>query len=398
MYSTCIENNRFTLFVEKEQGLVFHHSSKELFILDQMSVWLLQQIEAGATQPNLELLLQQELAIDYGAAVEITTPLFALYSEKAPSGLYSQTEFPEIGTIAAWAKDVAPKTVIDLGSCVVAIASDNDGLNNALTKLLSPIICDHQHFDFCIQLQTDNQSTTLYVNGIQIETFDSIDMVVPAIISRIQVLTYQSQNYLFSFHGGAVSYKNCCVILPGISGAGKSTLKAKLCANQALLYSDEMAVIGPDSKIRVIQLPIAVKSGSWDVLMNDYPELAAAQVFDREDGKKIKYIWPKDYASDGVTEDKIVVINPEFNAINADKKGIEEQPISMINALETMTNSGHQVGTELDFQAVSTLLNLLKSSSCYRIRFSEAACQFIQTLCKLNTDISATQLHLNEPN
>lgn len=365
-----------------------------------MSIWLLQQIEAGATQTHLDSLLQQELAIEHKLATEITTPLFALYSARAPSGLYANTEFPEIGTKAAWAKDVATQTVIDLGSCVVAIASDDEGLNNALTTLLSPIISDRQHVDFCIQLLTENQSTTLYVNGIRIEIFESISTIVPAIISRIQVLTYQSQSYLFSFHGGAVSYNDCCIILPGISGAGKSTLTAKLCANHAQLYSDEMVVIGPDSKIKTIPLPIAVKSGSWDVLINEYPELATAQVFDREDGKKIKYIWPKAYASNAVFEDKVVVINPEFNDINKDSQRFEEEPISMISALQTMTKSGHQVGTELDIQAVSTLLNLLKSSSCFRVRFGEAetACQFILSLCKLNTDNCATQLHLNEPN
>jgi Coenzyme PQQ synthesis protein D (PqqD) len=81
-------------------------------------------------------------------------------------------------------------------------------------------------------------------------------------------------------HGGAVARNGIGIGLPATTGSGKSTLIAYLIKNGFGYLSDDLLpVTAPEGLVLPWPLPFSVKSGSWDMLLPLYPELASAPIF-----------------------------------------------------------------------------------------------------------------------
>lgn len=204
------------------------------------------------------------------------------------------------------------------------------------------------------------------------------------------------------------NHTNKTILLPGVSGAGKSTLTAELSVRGYQVYSDEIIALNNQLNLTAINLPMAIKSGSWQLTESLYPEICEQPEWHRIDGRILKYIWPKqcaqmnqDHCVDQTNEYHIqqrdlksteptlanlvdhkqtLVICPKFD-INAKPKATK---ISIIDTLTLVTEGGYQLGVELSHDRVEQLLSFCEQISAYQITYanSEQALTLLEELCQ----------------
>ena len=210
-----------------------------------------------------------------------------------------------------------------------------------------------------------------------------------------------------SREGGNPQYKhtNKTILLPGVSGAGKSTLTAELSVRGYQVYSDEIIALNNQLNLTAINLPMAIKSGRWQLTESLYPEIANQTEWHRTDGRILKYIWPQKCAeqshqvcaqdiekdNDRANEEEqlnkeitphsnTLLLSPNFNA-NANPKATK---LSIIDTLTLVTEGGYQLGVELSHDRVEQLLHFCEQINAYQITYanSEQALILMEELCQ----------------
>lgn len=98
--------------------------------------------------------------------------------------------------------------------------------------------------------------------------------------------------WLARLHASAAATAAGTVLLCGGSGAGKSTLLAGLIARGLRYVGDDVVPIAAGTgRPWPTRLAISLKEGSWPLLANQFPELAAAPAT-RFGGRTMRYLWP----------------------------------------------------------------------------------------------------------
>jgi hypothetical protein len=205
---------------------------------------------------------------------------------------------------------------------------------------------------------------------------DELDFehILPLIIDRLQILSFQKSDYTFCFHGAALEMPQGTLLLPGKSGSGKSTLSAALVTKQCDLFSDEIIAMNKDFNLCVLSLPIAVKSGSWDSLDSQYPKLRAAPTWHRLDGRHLKYIWPE-YSNlqqviDKHDTKKFLLINPKY--LCEPEPRCEIKQLNVIETITTLTESGYQLGLELNESVFEEFLAFILKVPSYQLSYTNS--------------------------
>ena len=108
-----------------------------------------------------------------------------------------------------------------------------------------------------------------------------------------EVLGLRRRPGTLAWHAAAVLGRDGAILLAGAAGSGKSTLAAELAARGRPHLADDVVAICPASGL-VWPSPwaISAKSGSWPVLADAYPQLAAAAVWTSLAGKRVKSLRP----------------------------------------------------------------------------------------------------------
>jgi HprK-related kinase A len=78
-------------------------------------------------------------------------------------------------------------------------------------------------------------------------------------------------------HAAVVERDGRALMLPGPSGAGKSTLCAALVCEGWRLFSDEMAILGPDGDLMPNPRPVSLKNDAIAIIRSDYPSAYIAE-------------------------------------------------------------------------------------------------------------------------
>lgn len=87
---------------------------------------------------------------------------------------------------------------------------------------------------------------------------------------------------LFVAHAAALKGANCNLLIPAKAGKGKSTLTACLLKQGYQLINDDVVPINMDGSVTALNLPLKIKSGSWNIISNLYPELSAIHSIERQ--------------------------------------------------------------------------------------------------------------------
>ena len=104
---------------------------------------------------------------------------------------------------------------------------------------------------------------------------------------------YPKTEFLVYFHAAAVSRNGHSALLPGVSGIGKSTLTAYLVGcGLDYLGDDCVAMARADWSLRPLPTCLSLKSGSWPLLADLYPELSNLPTV-HSHGREARYVEPR---------------------------------------------------------------------------------------------------------
>ncbi|MDN3652636.1 hypothetical protein QWY77_07655 [Thalassotalea ponticola] len=222
-----------------------------------------------------------------------------------------------------------------------------------------------------LQLCFHQQNFALRANGIVVEQVNNIQQLLPLLIDRLQILAYQIQHYQLVFHGAALKHREqpITLMLPGKSGVGKSTLATHLTQADFALYSDEIIAFDPNNTLFTIGLPIAIKAGSWQAVQQYYPALPQQPVWQRLDGRQIKYVWPREFVKGNQLANKAsktIILCPNYQQ-HAEPSMVK---LTTSEALTVMTQGGYQLGHELSNQSANDIIEYFDSLTAFQLTYS----------------------------
>ena len=213
-------------------------------------------------------------------------------------------------------------------------------------------------------------SYRLLCNGKVLNSTLTAAQLMPVLMDYIQIMGYQSHDYLLAVHAAVVVNKGLALILPGLSGAGKSTLCVSLVQQGYACYYDELAVLGePEGMAQPLPLPMAVKQGSWPLLQADWPALVTAEIWRRPDGRELKYL-PLPGTAYPDPQSPITHQHVIFPQYDAHCQTAELRQLTPNELLHQLTQVGYQVKSELDQHKVERLLAFVSTTPAHAIRYA----------------------------
>jgi HprK-related kinase A len=162
------------------------------------------------------------------------------------------------------------------------------------------------------------------------------------------------------FHAGAIAAGQTGIILPAQSGSGKSTLTAALVAGGCSYFSDEAAIIDPDSGL-LLPFPKAIKlePDSLPVLASRFPEL---EVNSETQSRRVTYLCPPDDRwPSGPATPKLIVF-PQY--VSGARTQMSAMPRSV--AFERLLAHSFSAGN-LAAEGIQQLVQLVQACACYEL-------------------------------
>ena len=169
----------------------------------------------------------------------------------------------------------------------------------------------------------------------------------------------------FLFHAAVLGKDETTIVFPDETGSGKTTIAAALMAHGWQFFSDEIAVLNVESLcVSPLPLPISIKPGSVGPLSRYYPELSEFTVYQRADGKMVRYLSPSTKNLIETLENSASVnylVFPEY------KQGTENR-LNTLNKFEVMQRLAITGSSNQDIKA---MIDLVEKSPCYEIVYSD---------------------------
>jgi hypothetical protein len=375
-----LKATHLSLYLEEGKGIVFNEINHSLYHLPTLSIAILFSIDDGDSQQTT----LNRIANEYKLPKQHLEPIYhevkTLFTPHQKQTTYLDGRYPEF--------EVSPKQValidsrqvayFQIAGTIFSIDTKDKDLFKATLELLSPCRCFSTKVDFVLSVTKNGENYQLFSNGLLVETDLGYKHVMPLIIDRLQILSFQKSDYTFCFHGAALNTPQGILLLPGKSGSGKSTLSAVLANDHGSLFSDEIIAFNKNFELCLLSLPIAVKSGSWESLDIQYPNLNQLPIWYRLDGRRLKYVWPTALqVTESISKNdqpKFLLINPQFITQASNANEVARQPeakqLNVIDTITMLTDSGYQLGFELTESGFEEFLNFIDAIPCYQLSYS----------------------------
>jgi len=229
---------------------------------------------------------------------------------------------------------------------------------------------DHT-IDVCIETTLQQTSFSIYCDQQCVAKDLLIENVVPYVFGIVFETSWHSQlkkdsAHTLMFHAAVLAQDKGAILFPAESGAGKSTLAAVLASKGWQFFTDELAIIAPESlSVFPCPLSICVKPGSVDFLSAYYPQLGSLKQYQRLDNKKVRYLPVPPPAPGSSIQKKIrAVIFPQYNK----KIQCQLQPVDKKEALKRFLNCGSS-GRPLTTGELSSVAAMIEQLPCYALNY-----------------------------
>ena len=203
----------------------------------------------------------------------------------------------------------------------------------------------------------------LYFNDRPVGSPAALSTMPLMLQENLIIAYYQSRPYLMALHAAAVSVGGRAVVMPAVSGSGKSTLSAAFAANGHALFSDEIALLGYDGKVKPVPFSMNIKEGSWQVLEPMYPTLLHLPSHLRFDGQLVKFLSPVNLKEDH--EEIGAIVFPRY------EKGascrVEE--LGSCETLRRIREAGYQLDVPLVHEHFEGILEHLLAKPSYALTY-----------------------------
>jgi len=229
-----------------------------------------------------------------------------------------------------------------------------------------------------LEIIQERDQWLLLHQGAVIDRTPSPAGVIPMLHANVLLMAYESSDCMAVLHAAAVTRRGQCVLMPAVSGSGKSTLAAGLVSSGFDYVSDDLVVLTREPiKIRAIPTRLGLKAGSWKALEHLFPEISQLTVYQRADGKEVKYLSLPQTATRAVSCNAKAIVFPTWSA----DSDLEFRRITSAEALARLTAAGYDLPKRIDRDVVESLIRWICGIPCFELRYSrlEDAVQSIST-------------------
>ncbi len=240
-------------------------------------------------------------------------------------------------------------------------------------------LCPQERISLNITFILEKNRWSICLNGKAVRKGLELAELLPRVQDCIRIAYYRSTDYLISLHSAALYFNKIPLILPAASGSGKSTLSTYLMYQKNFEFlTDEVVMIDKNSSIYPIPMAITIKEGSWKVLESFDITLNHLSVHKRFDGQCLRFLPPRQIATENLKIDGAYLIFPRYVADTSTK--IES--LSTLETLNMITESGYEVFDSFDQTTVEQWINIIERLKKYTITYSnmEEAQQHIERL------------------
>lgn len=229
----------------------------------------------------------------------------------------------------------------------------------------------------------DTEAGHVLVEGrVPVAFCTSIDRMAPVLKSLLRLRALARHDFLMEIHAGVVALDGQCLLLPGPPGSGKSTLTAGLCHAGFTYFSDEVALLEDDLRLRPVPLGVGIKPGAVAALSALWPVVPSLTPHDREDGQRVRYLTlPAEHCA--TADARLPARWIVFPTYDADVQ-TELRPISRGEALRRLMNECMVLPRGLDDDGVERLVRWMRSTECCELpmRSLEEAVDLLRQLCR----------------
>ena len=216
----------------------------------------------------------------------------------------------------------------------------------------------------------------VYRDGLPVGSAPRLSEMAPIVKAALWQSAINAHEFLFYIHAGVVGTDAGCVLLPAAAGSGKSSLAAALVHRGFRYFSDEVALIEPDT-FHVSPMPLAmcIKSTGWDLMARYYPEILSLPVHVRIDEKVLRYIPPPADSLEQVPMPVRHIIFPRYEEAASNRL----ERVNRSEALGRLMNECLALRQRLDQTNVRQLVRWIAGVECYELSFSslETATQLV---------------------
>lgn len=225
-------------------------------------------------------------------------------------------------------------------------------------------------------LEDRNLRSDVYRDTMPMGFAPRLSFLAPLLKSVLWESAVNRHDFLFDIHAGVVGNGTSCVLFPAAPGSGKSSLVTALTHRGFQYFSDEVALIEPDTfLVPALPLAMCIKEPGWSVISRYYPQIADLPTHRRADGKVVRYIAPPKEATTQapLPVSHIIFPNHEENAPT------ELRPVTRSEALTRLMAECLALRQRLDRRNVAALLRWIEGIEAYALTFSslEAAAELV---------------------
>jgi hypothetical protein len=208
----------------------------------------------------------------------------------------------------------------------------------------------------------------VHVNGAPYARAQSAHEVLPLLFMLLFAFTCHALPERLLFHSAVLVHGGRAVLFPAETGAGKTTLTAALAAHGYGYFSDEIAIIDPETvRVSPLPLPMSVKPGSVPLLAPYYPRLEASPRHHRRDGKRVRYLLPPadTLPRPGRSAEihGVVFIRHQRDSAPALRR------LDRVDALQRLAATGSS-DRELRENDVCAMIDIVEKGHCYELVYS----------------------------
>lgn len=259
----------------------------------------------------------------------------------------------------------------DFSFILVGPAKAARPIDKIFSRLAISVADTHKHSTFIFELLATRGRWQLVSGKNVLGECADVEGLVPLVHANVIASAFTFSDCHAAIHAAAVANGHSCVLLPAPPGGGKSTLAAAMMASGYHYCTDDFAMLSREPIcLRPTPVSLTLKSGSWPVLADVLPAIAALTSYRRLDGKVVKYLppWPGSFAQPPRTGLPVAAIVFPKYARNCES---ELRPITRGQAFMRITESGYDVPGGLDTDWMSITVRWLRDVPCYELPFSD---------------------------
>ncbi len=332
-------------------------------------------ISAARARSDVESLLDDWRRCGWVLAQDDPLPVAASDEEALESAESAESPGPsahrgERACEAVGRAERGSRRVLGLLDSALILRCDDDLASTVDSLFGDAVVPDSVELADCTEaaIHFDGEAWIACVDGSVVGRCSQRTEVASLVYGLVLTLTHALSDCFAALHAAAVARGGQCVVMPAASGSGKSTLTAALVAAGYEYCTDDLALLfAPPIRLRPVPSLIGIKSGSWPALESFWPELAAIPEHGRADGKRLKYLPLGGKRSTAKSLEIAALVFPKFEAGTA--ASLSE--IARSDALLRMTEAGYDQSQTLSRGSVETLVEWLRETPCYELRFDD---------------------------